>query len=107
MEANKMILKTSDWVKGKSRHGELIIGYIDSMNVLKEAVNVTVVESDNEAIIGMTIAMPIQIVESIPAAETKEVAELEFLIDLALATDDKEWFQDLSSQLNEKKQAVN
>lgn len=107
METNKMILKTSDWVKGKSRHGELIIGYIDSMNVLKEAVNVTVVESDNEAIIGMTIAMPIQIVESIPAAEKKEVAELEFLIDLALATDDKEWFQDLSSQLNEKKQAVN
>lgn len=107
METNKMILKTSDWVKGKSRHGELIIGYIDSMNVLKEAVNVTVVESDNEAIIGMTIAMPIQIVESIPATVTKEVAELEFLIDLALATDDKEWFQDLSSQLNEKKQAVN
>lgn len=107
METNKMILKTSDWVKGKSRHGELIFGYIDSMNVLKEAVNVTVVESDNKAIIGMTIAMPIQIVESIPAAEKKEVAELEFLIDLALATDDKEWFQELSSQLNEKKQAVN
>lgn len=107
METNKMILKTSDWVKGKTRHGELIIGFIDSMDVPKEAVNVTVVESDNEEIIGMTIPMPAVIVESIPAAETKEVAELEFLIDLALSTDDKEWFQELTGQLNEKKQTVN
>src|SRR5690606_12829982 len=107
MENNKAILKTSDWVKGKSRHDELIIGFIDSMNVLKEAVNVTVVESDNEEMIGMTIPMSVHQVESIPESSSKDVAQLSFLIDLALATDDKEWFHDLTAQLNAKKQSVN
>lgn len=107
MGTNKAILKTSDWVKGKSRHDELIIGFIDSMNVLKEAVNVTVVESDNEEMIGLTIPMSVHQVESIPASDTKDSAQLTFLIDLALATDDKEWFQELSAQLNAKKEAVN
>ena len=107
MENNKAILKTSDWVKGKSRHDELIIGFIDSMNVLKEAVNVTIVESDNEEMIGMTIPMSVHQVESIPESATKDVAQLSFLIDLALATDDKEWFHDLTAQLNAKKQGVN
>ncbi|ANU23201.1 IDEAL domain-containing protein [Planococcus donghaensis] len=107
MGTNKTILKTSDWVKGKSRHDELIIGFIDSLDVLKEAVNVTVVESDNEDMIGMTIPMSIHQVDSIPESSNKDIAQLSFLIDLALATDDKEWFQELSSQLNEKKQTVN
>ncbi|EGA91087.1 hypothetical protein GPDM_01755 [Planococcus donghaensis MPA1U2] len=107
MGTNKTILKTSDWVKGKSRHDELIIGFIDSLDVLKEAVNVTVVESDNEEMIGMTIPMSIHQVDSIPESANKDIAQLSFLIDLALATDDKEWFQELSSQLNEKKQTVN
>ena len=107
MGTNKTILKVSDWVKGKSRHDELIIGFIDSLDVLKEAVNVTVVESDNDETIGMTIPMSIHQVDSIPESVNKDAAQLSFLIDLALATDDKEWFQELSSQLNAKKQAVN
>ncbi len=107
MGTNKEILKISDWVKGKSRHDELIIGFVDSMDVLKEAVNVTVVESDNEEMIGMTIPMSIHQVENIPESVNKDAAQLGFLIDLALATDDKEWFQELSAQLNDKKQAIN
>ncbi|ANU25501.1 IDEAL domain-containing protein [Planococcus versutus] len=107
MGTNKTILKISDWVKGKSRHDELIIGFVDSMDVLKEAVNVTIVESDNEEMIGMTIPMSIHQVETIPESVNKDVAQLSFLIDLALATDDKEWFQELSAQLTDKKQAIN
>ena len=57
--------------------------------------------------IGMTIPMSVHQVESIPESDTKDAAQLGFLIDLALATDDKEWFQELSAQLNAKKETVN
>ncbi|RNF40404.1 IDEAL domain-containing protein [Planococcus salinus] len=107
MKNDKAILKTSDWVKGISRHGELIIGFIDSMSMVQEAVNVVVVESDNEEMIGKTIPMSVNQVESIPMIQSKGAGELEFLIDLALATGDKEWFEELSAELNSKKQAVN
>ena len=104
---NKTILKTSDWVKGISRNGELIIGFIDSMSILEEAVNVIVAESDNEEMIGKTIPMSIKQVESIPVAKNKDAGQLEFLIDLALATGDEKWFHELSAELKLKKQAVN
>jgi hypothetical protein len=104
---NKAILKISDWVKGISRHGELILGFIDSINLDQEAVYIVVAESDNEELIGKTIPMSIKQVESIPAAKTKDAGQLEFLIDLALSTGDKEWFDELSAELNAKKQAVN
>ncbi|WP_367281416.1 IDEAL domain-containing protein [Planococcus shixiaomingii] len=104
---NKTILKTSDWVKGVSRHGELIIGFIDSMSIIQEAVNVVVAESDNEELIGKTIPMSVNQVESMPEAGNKDAGQLEFLIDLALSTGDKEWFNELSAELNSKKQTVN
>lgn len=104
---NKTILKTSDWVKGISRHGELIIGFIDSMNMVQEAVNVTVVKSDNEELIGKTIPMSAKQVESVPAGGTIDAAQLEFLIDLALSTGDEAWFIELSAELNARKQMAN
>ena len=104
---HKTILKNSDWVKGISRHGELVIGFIDSMNIIQEAVYVVVAESDNEELIGKTIPMSAKQVESIPATDTKDAGQLEFLIDLALSTGDKEWFHELSEELNAKKQTVN
>lgn|SRR5690606_30553816 len=107
MNDHKTILKNSDWVKGISRHGELIIGFIDSMNIFQEAVYVVVAESDNEELIGKTIPMSLTQVESIPDNETKDAGQLEFLIDLALSTGDKEWFNELSAELNGKKQSVN
>ncbi|MGI2326925.1 IDEAL domain-containing protein [Planococcus sp. YIM B11945] len=103
----KTILKISDWVKGISRHGELIIGFIDSINLDQEAVYLIVAESDNEELIGKTIPMSIKQVESIPQNDTKDVAQLEFLIDLALSTGDEAWFHELTAELNLKKQAVN
>jgi hypothetical protein len=103
----KAILKKSDWVKGTARNGELIIGFIDSMSMVQEAVNVTVAESDNEHIIGKTISISATQVESIPVAKNKDVGQLEFLIDLALTTGDEEWFQELTGELKMKKEFVN
>lgn len=106
MNENKSILKTSDWVKGISRNGEMIVGFIDSMSMVQGAVNVTVAESDNEALIGKTVPMSVKQVESLPQTVAKDAAQLEYLIDLALATGDKEWFEELTAELNEKKLAV-
>jgi uncharacterized protein YpiB (UPF0302 family) len=107
INSNKTILKTSDWVKGISRHGELIIGFIDSMDLGKEAVNVVVVKSDNIELVGKTIPMSAKQVESVPAIGTRDAGQLEFLIDLALSTGDEEWFIELSAELNARKQSVN
>lgn len=106
MNEDKTILKTSDWVKGTSLDGEMIIGFIDSMSMVQGAVNVTVAESDNESIIGMTIPLGVKQVESLPQSAPKDTAQLEYLIDLALQTGDKEWFEELTGELNEKTQAV-
>lgn len=106
MNEEKTILKTSDWVKGTSRNGEMIIGFIDSMSMVQGAVNVTVAESDNVDIIGKTVPLAVQQVESLPQAVAKDAAQLEYLIDLALQTGDKAWFDELTGELNGKKQAV-
>lgn len=100
------ILKTSDWVKGISQKGEMVIGFIDSMSMIQGAVNVIVAESDNEAIIGKTIPLAVEQVESLPEAAAKDTVQLEYLIDLALQTGDKEWFEELTAELNGKKLAV-
>lgn len=106
MNEEKTILKTSDWVKGTSLRGEMIIGFIDSMSMVQGAVNVTVAESDNEGLVGMTVPLPIQQVECLPQITPKDTAQLEYLIDLALQTGDKEWFEELTAELNGKREAV-
>lgn len=106
MNEEKTILKATDWVKGTSIRGEMIIGFIDSMSMVQGAVYVTVAESDNADIIGKTIPLDVQQVESLPQAVAKDAAQLEYLIDLALQTSDKEWFAELTGELNGKKQMV-
>ncbi|MBM7650900.1 IDEAL domain-containing protein [Neobacillus cucumis] len=100
-----MLLKTGDWVKGTLRDGELIIGYIDSLDVY-EVVKVTVVTSDNHEIIGKTVPILSGSVKKLPKSKVNNKAQIQFLIDLALATGDEEWFIDLSSKLNTMNELV-
>jgi hypothetical protein len=102
---NNFILKTGDWVKGKSRDGELIIGYIESFDI-PEVVKVTVVTSDNNKIIGKTVPILSERVKRLPAAKVINKAQILFLIDLALSTGDEDWFIELSSELNSMNQLV-
>lgn len=41
-------LNNGDWVQGRSRDGELIHGYIETVSANREIVKVNVVESDNK-----------------------------------------------------------
>ena len=106
---NNTNLKTGDWIKAESRKGELIIGYIDSLSPegLEGVVKVTVVTSDNKQAIGKTIPILSKRVKKLPVSNVTNKAQIEFLLDLALSTGDKEWFLALSSQLNAMKQLAN
>ncbi len=101
---SKAFVEESCWVTGKTPNGELIIGYIDKIDPAKDIVRVTVVNSDNEDIVGDTIEMLHHWVETIPSSFEKSKTQLEFLIDLALETKDEEWFLELSAEWKKKEQ---
>ncbi|MEH6939342.1 IDEAL domain-containing protein [Bacillus sp. JJ664] len=103
---NETILKTGDWVKGKSVDGELVIGFIESLTILDEIVKVNVINSDNKTTVGKTIQMRNKNVKKMPDSKVKNKEQIRFLIDLALSTGDEDWFNELSSQLNSMRQLV-
>ncbi|MDQ0245555.1 hypothetical protein J2S09_003132 [Bacillus fengqiuensis] len=95
----KVRLKAGDWIKGKSREGELIHGYIETIDSLQEAVKVNIVECDNENMIGTTIWLLNNRVEKLPFATTSNEEQILTLIDVALSTKDEQWFMELSEKL--------
>lgn len=101
------ILKAGDWIKAKSRDGELIIGYIKSLDILEEKVNVTITTSDNEELVGKAIPMLKDQVKKLPDSQVKNKEQIQFLIDLALATGDEVWFMELSDKLNSMRELAN
>ncbi|CAI9394452.1 group-specific protein [Niallia circulans] len=100
------VLKTGDWIKGKSEDGELIIGYIESQSILDGVVKVTVATSDNRETLGKTIPILSKNVRKLPLSKVVNKEEILFLIDLALSTGDEAWFIELSSKLNSINQLV-
>lgn len=102
-----MMLKIGDWVKGESSNGELIIGYIESLSHVEGVIKVNVISSDNKEIVGKTIPLLSKKVKLLPDANVTNKEQILFLIDLALATGDEEWFNELSSKLNSIRQLVN
>ncbi|WP_079508727.1 IDEAL domain-containing protein [Mesobacillus jeotgali] len=103
---NNSILKVGDWIKGKSRDGELIIGYVESLDILDEKVNATITSSDDETLVGKTIPMSSNGVKKLPEPQVKNKEQIQFLIDLALVTGDEEWFMELSQQLRAMRELV-
>ncbi|MEK3856315.1 IDEAL domain-containing protein [Cytobacillus sp. FSL H8-0458] len=104
MSNHNAILKTGDWVKGKSREGELIIGYIE--NLEEGIIKTKVISSDNKTIEGKVIPLQSKQVKKIPAVKVANKEQIHFLIDLALSTGDEEWFFELTSKLNSMRELV-
>jgi len=101
-----MLLQTGDWIKGTLRDGELVMGFIESLDT-SGIVKVNVVTSDNNEIIGKKVSMLSERVKRLPVSNVSNKAQIQFLIDLALSTGDEEWFLELSSKLNSMNQLVN
>jgi hypothetical protein len=103
---NFPMLETGDWVKGNLLSGELIIGYIESLSNVEGVAKVTIVTSDNKDISGKTVALLTNQLKRLPAANVTNKEQILFQIDLALATGDEEWFNELSAKLNSMIQLV-
>ncbi|OMP66151.1 IDEAL domain-containing protein [Domibacillus epiphyticus] len=100
----KKYFEEGDWVKGRTREGELIRGYVVQSNDIQEIIKVTVVECDNEKTVGRTIRLMDKSVEKLPVVKTENEEQIHQLIDLALLTKDEEWFVELATQLKETKE---
>jgi len=104
MTNNKWQLEVGDWVKRKSENGELIRGYIETVNPLQGTVKVNVIACDNEKTIGKTIETLSKWVEKLPISVIDTEEQILHLIDLALLTKDEHWFMELSTKLNSIRQ---
>lgn len=100
MSNQPSILKTGDWVKGKLLSGELVIGYIENLDIESQTIKAKVVTSDNKTIEGKSIPMLNRQVKKIPDTHIKNKEQIQFMIDLALETGDEEWFIELTTKLN-------
>ncbi|MGE7185095.1 IDEAL domain-containing protein [Peribacillus sp. NPDC006672] len=96
---NKNQFNNGDWVQGRSRDGELIHGFIETVSANREIVKVNVVESDNEKAVGKSIWIPSKWTEKLPDLEISTESHLLALIDLALLSKDETWFMELSGKL--------
>jgi hypothetical protein len=97
--ADKYQFEYGDWVQGRSRDGELIHGYVETVDSIQELVKVNVVECDNEKAIGKSIWLPHKSAEKLLDLTVNEESQLLPLIDLALQSNDEHWFMELSTKL--------
>ncbi|WP_260472122.1 IDEAL domain-containing protein [Bacillus canaveralius] len=105
MTATNKGFEIGDWVKGKSRNGELIRGYIETIDPINGIIKVNVLDSDNDKSIGKTVATLSRWVAKLSVAEKRDEEDLGYLIDLALITNDEPWFMELTTELSALKQA--
>lgn len=90
--------KNGEWVYGKSKNGELIHGFVETVDSIQGIIKVTVVNSDNENVIGKSIWLHNKRTEKLPETLNNE-SQLLTMIDLALQVKDRQWFMELSEQL--------
>jgi hypothetical protein len=96
---NHSPVEVGDWVKGKTKNGELIYGYIEAVNPLQGTVKIKVMDCDNELIIGKTVETLKHWVKKLPMSTFDDEEQIKALIDLALLTKDESWFMELSTKL--------
>jgi hypothetical protein len=101
------IFEKGDWIQGRSREGELVHGYVEKIDSIQGIIKVYVVESDNQKVIGKAISILTKYAERLSLAKAPNEYELLSLIDLALLTNDRQWFIELSEKLNSIKKLSN
>jgi hypothetical protein len=98
---NTKKITVGDWVKAKSFEGEIVIGYIENVNDHGKSVRIKAVQAEQEGVKGSSIETPIQSVTLLQKFHKKTKADILGLIDLALLTHDKEWFERLTADLKD------
>lgn len=97
--ADKYLFENGDWVQGRSNDGELVHGYVETVDSNQRIIKVNVVESDNEKAIGKSLWILNKWSEKLPDLTISNESQILTLIDLALLSKDEQWFMELSGQL--------
>lgn len=93
------VLNEGDWVIGKTANDEKLRGYVERLDAYGGTALVKVLESDHDAIVGRSVKAALATIEPLPIDAVRSEGELLDLIDLALQTRDKAWFEELSGEL--------
>jgi hypothetical protein len=96
----KMKVEISDWVQAKTKNGELIHGFVDSLDVQAGMATVFAVKSDNSESIGRLVSVREGWLRKLPTHSFEDAESIESLIDIALAAKDEQWFNELSLKLS-------
>jgi hypothetical protein len=91
-------VREGDWVSGTSELDEKFIGYVESLDA-GGIIRVVVTQCDREDTVGMTIETKLAKVKKMQPYTPSSPEELHSLIDIALMTHDKAWFEDLRAML--------
>lgn len=90
-------LTEGDWVTGNSLEDEKFIGYVELID-MGGNVKVYVTQSDHEEAVGRLVESRLSKLERLPDFEPTSPADLYSLIDLALMTRDRAWFEQLRAE---------
>lgn len=93
------LLSVGDWVKGKTRNGELVHGYVESLAPYNLLATVKVMDSDHAKVVGSSLKLEQRQLQKLPVTPIDTQAQVLNFIDLALSTKDQAWFHELSDQL--------
>lgn len=93
-------VNVGDWVRGFAKNGALIQGYMENIDPIDPLFKIRVIDSDDKDLIGYTLNMDDSLMEKMQPTSTLTEPQLHYLIDIALETNDKEWFLELTSALN-------
>ncbi|GAE37405.1 IDEAL domain-containing protein [Halalkalibacter akibai] len=99
-------LRVGDWIKGKTRNGELIHGYVELIEPFNSLVQVKIIISDNKKLIGRIIKLDDNDLEIEPMTTDLCEGEILNLIDLSLSTKDKQWFLELIWKLKRRQSTI-
>jgi hypothetical protein len=97
---NEQQFEIGDWIKGNTREGALVQGYIVGINSSHGVIKMHVVDSDNEKMVGRTIRMLHTWAKKLSISSAAREEQIFQLIDIALLTKDEKWFMELSAGLN-------
>ncbi|RKP53923.1 IDEAL domain-containing protein [Cohnella endophytica] len=95
-----MKFEVSDWVQAKTRNGEFVHGFIESLDEAQQLAQLFVVRSDNEQSVGQPATALVHWLRKLPPISLEEPEAIRSLIDIALATRDEQWFAELSERLS-------
>jgi hypothetical protein len=92
-------VNVGDWVRGFAKNGALIQGYLENIDPLDPLFKIRVIESDDKDLIGYSLNMDDSLIEKMQDNKSVTETQLQYLIDIALQTKDKQWFFKLTSAL--------